>query len=108
MKQLFDNGRQYRQLVLTFDEPMRGAVAAILWWDHFSLRLVSERWDHLDGLIGDASKVKNCDLYDALLECGYPEWLAKLKITENVRSRAVYDAKRRAKSRLLGLQRRGR
>jgi hypothetical protein len=47
---------------------VRGAVACVVWWDHFSAQLVPNRWDHLDAFMDNGASASNVD--DAALEAG--------------------------------------
>ena len=71
---------QWRQNILVLEEPLRGAVAAIVWWDVFSVRLYNDRWNDLDDLIGSASSVAPEALVAGLVQVGYTENRARGRV----------------------------
>jgi len=56
-------------------ERVRATVAKIVWWDHFSSRLVSERWSTLD-------KYLNEETID-LTQVEWQKYLTQIGYTEN-------------------------
>lgn len=64
---------QWRNRILALEPPLRGAVAAIVWWDVFSVRMWNDRWDDLDDLIGTAEAVSPEALVAGLVTVGYEE-----------------------------------
>ena len=62
---------EWRQRIEALEQPLRGAVAAIVWWDVFSVRLWVDRWDDLDGLIGKSNAVTPDELVAGLVLVGY-------------------------------------
>ena len=64
---------EWRQRILSLEPPLRGAVAAIVWWDVFAVRMFTDRWDDLDDLIGTAEAVTAPKLVEGLLSVGYTE-----------------------------------
>jgi hypothetical protein len=78
---------QWRHRIIKLDDPLRGAVAAIVWWDVFSVRLWPDRWDDLDDLIGNAESVSDEELIAGLVSIGYE--------THRATGRVVHRTKRR-------------
>ena len=60
------------------DRRVRGAVACVVWWDHFSAQLVPHRWDHLDAFMegASASHVSDEALEAGLAQVGYTPYSA--------------------------------
>lgn len=79
----------WRGRILRLEDPLRGAVAAVVYWDVFSCRMYSERWDHLDDLLGRADAVGVQELYEGLLRVGYLERRARNRVwpTQNACAR---------------------
>lgn len=55
------------KIAMISDPLVRGAVACVVWWDHFSAQLVPNRWDDLDVFMEGASA---SDVSDEALEAG--------------------------------------
>jgi hypothetical protein len=55
------------------ERAVRGAVACVVWWDHFAQQLVPNRWDHLDMFLegASASHVSDEALEQGLAQVGY-------------------------------------
>lgn len=64
---------EWRTRILALDEPLRGAVAAVVWWDVFSVRMYIDRWDDIDDLIGTSEAVAPEELVAGLIAVGYTE-----------------------------------
>jgi hypothetical protein len=64
---------EWRQRIAQLKEPLRSAVAAIVWWDVFSVRMWPDRWNDLDDLIGSAESVAPEELVAGLISVGYNE-----------------------------------
>jgi hypothetical protein len=64
---------EWRSRILALDQPLRGAVAAIVWWDVFSVRMWSDRWNDIDDLIGTGEAVAPEQLVAGLVTVGYTE-----------------------------------
>ena len=98
------SGRDWRNIIEAAipDGPLRGAVFAIAWWDHFAIRAFSKRWADLDEFFikrddnasyAFASGVSPEELCQGLIAIGYDP-------NEAVqRSRDPADAVRRDKRR---------
>jgi len=71
------------------DPLVRGAVACVVWWDHFSAQLVPNRWDDLDVWMEGASA---SDVSDEALEAGlaqagytpYSAWSRSIDAKERI------------------------
>lgn len=63
---------EWRQRLLLLKEPLRGAVAAIVWWDVFGNRPWVERWPHIDDLVTNSGNVELDALRRGLEHVGYP------------------------------------
>ena len=63
---------EWRLRLLPLEEPLRGAVAAVVWWDVFGNRPWPERWTHIDDLVTNAGAVPLEDLREGLESVGYP------------------------------------
>jgi hypothetical protein len=57
---------------LPLEEPLRGAVAAVVSWDVFGNRPWKDRWTHIEDLVTDASLVTLDELREGLERVGYP------------------------------------
>lgn len=73
---------QWRERILVLEGSIRGAVAAIIWWDCLSDRPWTQRAGELDDLIGRADSVTETELYAGLVAVGYPERHAARRITQ--------------------------
>ena len=64
------------------DEYLRDPVACILWWDFFSMRLVGERWPHLDKYLPfhEHPEIPTDAIVEALIAIGYPPSRAALRM----------------------------
>jgi len=71
---------EWRARLLRLEAPLRGAVAAIVFWDVFSVRYVSRRWPHIDDLIGRADAVTPEELFEGLMAVGYLEARARGRV----------------------------
>jgi len=71
---------EWRQRISELDDPLRGAVAAIVWWDVFAVRMWIDRWDDLDDLIGSAAAVEPEALVAGLVQVGYAEHRARNRV----------------------------
>jgi hypothetical protein len=74
------NRNQWRERILALPLPLRGAVAAIVWWDVFSVRMWPDRWNDLDDLIGTAEAVTPEELVAGLIAVGYTENRARGRV----------------------------
>lgn len=83
---------EWRIRLLRLSPPLRGAVAAIVYWDVFSVRFVARRWAHIDDLIGRADAVTPEQLFEGLLLVGYAEKRAKGRVwpQQNFSARGRY------------------
>jgi hypothetical protein len=70
----------WRTRILALEQPLRGAVAAIVWWDVFAVRMYIDRWDDIDDLIGSAEAVPPEALVAGLIAVGYAEHRARGRI----------------------------
>jgi hypothetical protein len=79
----------WRARLLRLEPPLRGAVAAIVFWDVFSVRFVCRRWAHIDDLIGRADAVTPDELFEGLMAVGYAEARARGRVwpQQNFRAR---------------------
>lgn len=64
---------EWRIRILALEPPLRGAVAAIVWWDVFAVRMWTDRWNDLDDLIGTSEAVTPEELVAGLIAVGYNE-----------------------------------
>lgn len=64
---------QWLDLVLKAPKTCRTEVAHIIWWDWFSGRETSKRWDTLDSFLKNPTWSKPSDeiIIKALVNCGY-------------------------------------
>ena len=63
---------EWAEKVKTLVERLRAAAARIIWWDYFSNRMVSDRWDHLDEYLNAPGEpISPKELSEALQQCGY-------------------------------------
>ena len=72
----------WRDRVLALEEPLRGAVAAGVWWDMFAMRTVADRWPHLDHLLGRADAVPEQVLAAGLVAVGYTPSRAQKRVQQ--------------------------
>jgi hypothetical protein len=70
----------WRRAIMELNEPLRGAVAAIVWWDVFSVRMFNDRWPALDGLIGSCDGISDQDLIAGLVAAGYSQHRAEGRV----------------------------
>lgn len=84
---------EWRRRILTLHGPLRGAVAAVVWWDFFGMRPWAERWPHLDDLIGRADSVTNPKLYEGLIAVGYPAKRAAWRMRQGRTRKEAYKYK---------------
>lgn len=63
---------EWRVRLLLLDEPLRGAVAAVVWWDVFGNRPWGQRWTHIDDLVRNSGDVELDELRRGLEKVGYP------------------------------------
>lgn len=71
---------EWRERVLELAPPLRGAVAAIVWWDMLSMKMHDERSDALDDLMGAANHVPPAALVAGLVTVGYPAPRAQARV----------------------------
>jgi hypothetical protein len=75
-------GNEWNKLVGSFnDRALQVKVASIVWWDFFSNRNITQRWEELDEFLIDAFNPNLPDpsveaLRDGLTAVGYPPTLA--------------------------------
>lgn len=65
---------------------IRTAAAKLVWWDHFGLRTVADRWPHLDGYLKFSDEeAPFAPLAEALITLGYPEKVARTRADNPLR-----------------------
>jgi len=62
---------EWRRRCMALPEPLRYAVARVVWWDYFGERIAAERWPHLDHLIARTDVVSDNQLALGLSWVGY-------------------------------------
>jgi len=74
--------------ILRLPTEQQASVACIVWWDYFSSRPVTDRWDHLDRWIKNLpvpsaqEEVQNNLLEEALCSLGYSPYHARQRLTK--------------------------
>lgn len=74
--------------ILKLPPEIQTNIACIVWWDHFSSRLTSERWSHLDPWIKhlpvqtDPDEIQSSILEEALCSLGYSPYHARQRLTK--------------------------
>ncbi len=71
---------EWRERIMRLQAPLRGAVAAIVYWDVFSVRFAVHRWHELDDILGRANSVSSDELFEGLLAVGYTEKRARGRV----------------------------
>lgn len=77
----------WRPAILKLEEPLRGAVAAVVWWDIFSNLILTKRYAGLDDLITSASNVSDEELVAGLIRVGYPRDRANSRVNHQNRKK---------------------
>ena len=73
--------QEWVRRINTLPAKIRDEAACIIWWDHFSGRLVGEAWSHLNGYLTKRFvSAPRIQLVNALIKCGYPEVYANKRI----------------------------
>ena len=78
---------EWAERLLAVPTPARYAVARIVWWEFFSMRLVPVRWPEIDDLIAHREEVEDKELIEALLLVGAPRVWAEKRIIVRPRAR---------------------
>jgi len=84
---------EWAERLLAVPTPARYAVARIVWWEFFSMRLVPARWAEIDDLIAQRDEVADDALIDALVMVGAPREWAEKRIIVRPRARRKVDGR---------------
>jgi len=79
--------------LMTVEPPARYSCARIVWWEFFSMRLVPDRWGHIDMLLKRRDEVPNDVLVEALVAVGAPRAWAEKRVIIKARSRRKVGGK---------------
>lgn len=84
---------EWRARLMTVEPPARYACARIIWWEFFSMRLVPERWGHIDMMLKRRDEVPNEELVEALIAVGAPRAWAEKRVVIKPRARRKVGGK---------------
>ena len=84
---------EWAERLLLVPTPARYAVARIVWWEFFSMRLVPARWAEIDDLIAQRDEVTDEALVEALVMVGAPRAWAEKRIIVRPRARRKVGGK---------------
>lgn len=84
---------EWRERLLSVPEPARFAAARLIYWEFFSMRLIPQRWDHIDDLIERREEVDDETLVKALILVGAPRSWAERRIIVKPRARRKVGGK---------------
>ena len=77
---------QWVEEINNLPETVRPATARIVWWDWFSMRLVPDRWNHLDQYLTEDRVIPpDNEVIAALMALGYPHQRALKRVYVNPR-----------------------
>ena len=84
---------EWAERLLSVPTPARYAVARIIWWEFFSMRLIPQRWPDIDDLIAHREEVEDTVLIESLLLVGAPRHWAEKRIIVRPRNRRKVDGR---------------
>lgn len=84
---------EWAERLLSVPAPARYAVARIIWWEFFSMRLVPVRWPDIDDLIAHREEVEDEKLIEALILVGAARAWAERRIIVRPRNRRKVDGR---------------
>lgn len=84
---------EWRQRLMTVEPPARYACARIVWWEFFSMRLMPERWGHIDMMLRRRDEVPDDVLVEALVQVGAPRAWAEKRVIVKPRARRKVGGK---------------
>ena len=84
---------EWAERLLSVPTPARYAVARIIWWEFFSMRLIPQRWPDIDDLIAHREEVEDKELIEALILVGAPRAWAERRIIVKPRARRKVGGK---------------
>jgi hypothetical protein len=72
--------QEWRTRCLTLPEPLRYAVARVVWWEYFGGRLHGKAWHDLDDLIARTDIVTDAALIAGLVKVGWTPERAERRV----------------------------